>query len=205
MKSGVVCFQPGVCWCSIPSSWQLHHQYYSNGLTFWSVDWVCHPRGWVQIKTGRNQHVLKDVERITRASTARWLFQVVMCIGGILVLWWFIVTLEVCLRCDDSLWSWHALGFNVVSAYIFFRAIKAGWMLKAQPGPVPFCVQNCFWTKWQMIITFNGTELNRPAFWLACGCLKILSFSVDELTLSWNMYKILRGMPKEFTVWNGTF
>ena len=92
--AGAVYQAVGSCIPGIPRS----HQYYSSGLTFWSVDWVCHPPGWVQIKTCRNQHVLEDVERITRAST----------------------TLQVCLRCDDSLWSWHALGLNVVSAYHFF-------------------------------------------------------------------------------------
>ena len=106
----------GIVYQAVGSCIPRFHQYYSSGLAFWSVDWVCHPRGWVQIKTCRNQHVLKDVERRTRASTARWHFQVVMCIGGIFVLWWFIVTLQVCIRCDDSLWSWHVLGFNVVSA-----------------------------------------------------------------------------------------
>ena len=42
----------------------------------------------------------------------------------------------------------------------------------------------------------NRSEVNRPAFWLACGCLKILAFSVDELTLSWNMYKNFSGHAK---------
>ena len=113
--------------------------------------------------------------------------------------------MQVCLRCDDSLWSWHALGFTVVSAYNFFRAIKAGWMLKAQPGPMPLCIQSCFGTKWQVIITLNGTEVK----WTG----QHFGWHVDvwrfwhSLLMSWpwagTCTKILRGMLKEFTVWNG--